>query len=813
MKFILNSKQTWELLHNWTISSYEIIAGFFFHYRGTALQKSFEGVLRSLIIQIFSPHYRSFKSQHQSTWDQYRQLKETREDVIRLEGTKHTLEIKQAAIRSHSRKVEHRLVIARKDPKDKTSPEELELKASDIPKLEKELKELKNEYKVTLERQECVKMELYDALEKLEDEEKQIPSMAQRFKPYMEVPETKFMAQIVDDFHDDSHGLIAKLERMLRRLLDQNVASMDVMLFFDALDEFDGHLDMISRFLKGLVNLSPTSKTRVKVCLSSRPWKKLHTQFSSHPNFALHDYTKDDIKQYTFLSLAASPIAESSTKNLIPSLITRANGVFLWVKLAVRELSITSSAPEQSLSELEETLQKLPNDLQDFYDIVIERIGQTYRRQTYVLFELLTRQRDIDPQITAAQLSSAVLISGCATIKEAQHEFALDKQSTDHATQKQKSDRLKDDILTWSGGLVEVHGEYPQFMHQTVLEFFATLSLKRKVLGDLAPFFTENGHSYHLKYWIFEQVCGHYPGSRGDHSHEISRLGYHAEQSELTTGNSHLEYIDSVSDVTLLRLVRVKNALRATNAKLSFMVSHGLTLGLNEWAKDNPSVLRTIDSRLAYCPVLQTLIFQPPNGIFHERYFTTACVLLENEMSLKQDRTFFATVLNNIWNPNTGPSVQIPSTILHKLAALVLKYGQDPNIRFILCDSNLECTPLHLAPPDICTELIGRGAAVNAPDANGRTPLDWVLALPCEVAANCTIEMNCSWRYEKCQILINSGATLSSHNSITSLYTALEEFGKAGYEIQTLWDRVTAMQSDSWRTTILRFFAFNGKPD
>jgi hypothetical protein len=43
MKYIVRSKQTWELLHDWRKSSYEVNAAYFFHYRGTAIQKSFEG--------------------------------------------------------------------------------------------------------------------------------------------------------------------------------------------------------------------------------------------------------------------------------------------------------------------------------------------------------------------------------------------------------------------------------------------------------------------------------------------------------------------------------------------------------------------------------------------------------------------------------------------------------------------------------------------------------------------------------------------------------------------------------------------------
>ncbi|KAI0466703.1 hypothetical protein F4859DRAFT_496404 [Xylaria cf. heliscus] len=52
MKFIFRSGQTWELLHKFSSEALQIKSAFFFHDRGTLLQKSFEGLLRSILHQI-----------------------------------------------------------------------------------------------------------------------------------------------------------------------------------------------------------------------------------------------------------------------------------------------------------------------------------------------------------------------------------------------------------------------------------------------------------------------------------------------------------------------------------------------------------------------------------------------------------------------------------------------------------------------------------------------------------------------------------------------------------------------------------------
>jgi hypothetical protein len=70
MKYIYSSILTWELLHDWRRSTQkvrEITAGFFFHYRVTPLQRSFEGILKGsyfrsliLILMRFKSVGRSF---------------------------------------------------------------------------------------------------------------------------------------------------------------------------------------------------------------------------------------------------------------------------------------------------------------------------------------------------------------------------------------------------------------------------------------------------------------------------------------------------------------------------------------------------------------------------------------------------------------------------------------------------------------------------------------------------------------------------------------------------------------------------------
>ncbi|KAK0702727.1 hypothetical protein B0H67DRAFT_558341 [Lasiosphaeris hirsuta] len=292
MKFIYKSRHTWDLLHNWRTNVLEIKASFFFHYRVTAIQKSFEGVLRSLIAQILRTHMDALSKTHRLYWDEYQEITGGGEKA-------------------------------------------------------------RNRYKA-FKRSASLKPPF------------------ESFERHGNSQTLSLLAQIVTEFRSEDRPVL-KLERILRLLLKQDALKMHLVVFFDALDEFDGPLDVISRFLKGLTQASETSATRVKVCFSSRPWEPLRAHFSSYPNFALEGYTITEIENYT-----ASSVADWEVENLViinpaPKVISRANAIFLWVTLAIRVLHepYLSSPEKVAPALMEQKLQELPDDPFDFYKVTI----------------------------------------------------------------------------------------------------------------------------------------------------------------------------------------------------------------------------------------------------------------------------------------------------------------------------------------------------------------------------------------------------------------------------------------------------------
>jgi hypothetical protein len=111
--------------------------------------------------------------------------------------------------------------------------------------------------------------------------------------------------------------------------------------FIDGLDEYDGDREVIN----ALMRLSQSGHT--KICASSRPWNRFADAFSASKlkdNYLeLHQHTRGDISNYVQKELGSTFANLSKVyedwEPLLPEVINRSEGVFLWVTLIVsREL-------------------------------------------------------------------------------------------------------------------------------------------------------------------------------------------------------------------------------------------------------------------------------------------------------------------------------------------------------------------------------------------------------------------------------------------------------------------------------------------
>ena len=174
-----------------------------------------------------------------------------------------------------------------------------------------------------------------------------------------------------------------ELSKAFKRLSEQELLPIKICIFVDGLDEYHGeHQDIISIFQDA--GTSPN----IKLCLSSRPWNVFQNAFGNSNNqMALQNYTKKDISDYVFDTLYQNPrfirlVRQNKQAHDLRDQITdKANGVFLWVFLVVRSL-LSGLTDGNSITDLQQRVFDLPEDLEEFFKLMIHNIEPFYRAQT-----------------------------------------------------------------------------------------------------------------------------------------------------------------------------------------------------------------------------------------------------------------------------------------------------------------------------------------------------------------------------------------------------------------------------------------------
>ena len=192
-------------------------------------------------------------------------------------------------------------------------------------------------------------------------------------------------------YSQGSHGIWTKrrLHEMLQEAINKLRNSCYLCFFIDGLDEFDDDKDDLIDFVLNLV-----SNAGVKVCLSSRPDKEFQDAFGSSATLRLQDLTCEDIRRYVNDSFQKVPqLVSMALKNeyemnkVKGQIVDRAEGVFLWVSLAVKD-QIRGLRNDDSPEQLQERLARLPNEIEGIYTRMLDRIDKTYLREASLLLKI-----------------------------------------------------------------------------------------------------------------------------------------------------------------------------------------------------------------------------------------------------------------------------------------------------------------------------------------------------------------------------------------------------------------------------------------
>lgn len=206
------------------------------------------------------------------------------------------------------------------------------------------------------------------------------------------------MSSVSDQKSSYTDWSSAELHSEVVRALDSYESG--VCLFLDGIDEIkpdDGTKDGIPEFLDWAIELSQRSK--IKLCLASRPDPHiLETRLSRYPRLRLQDLNYQDLLAYAKARVKFPEEVISAEKNdLIQSLAAKAEGVFLWLILAIKSVN-EGFRNDDSAVTLQERIDCLPQGLNSLYKDMWARAGADdpleYRQTAALYFKLLLAPRN-----------------------------------------------------------------------------------------------------------------------------------------------------------------------------------------------------------------------------------------------------------------------------------------------------------------------------------------------------------------------------------------------------------------------------------
>ncbi|KAJ4144473.1 hypothetical protein LMH87_003354 [Akanthomyces muscarius] len=241
---------------------------------------------------------------------------------------------------------------------------------------------------------------------------------------------------------------------------------MKICLFIDGMDEFEGDHTMIISLFKNLA--TGDGSENVKLCLSSRPWAVFQDAFEfAVPNLKLQELTYGDMQQYVSENLVQSSDmrallqhdATEGTK-FVDALIDRADGVFLWVRLAVEKI-LERFARDDGVEGLTDLLVTLPGDLDELFEKLLFQ-DQTAEEleQSASMYSLMRAREEVADFVRNDDANNLTVWELAFSLAKADNQMILDKVPVEEATDdyiKQRGEATINAIKQRFSGLLDFH--------------------------------------------------------------------------------------------------------------------------------------------------------------------------------------------------------------------------------------------------------------------------------------------------------------------------------------------------------------------
>ena len=207
------------------------------------------------------------------------------------------------------------------------------------------------------------------------------------------------------EFHHLEPWTLEELKECFEYLSARKTLPSKLCIFIDGLDEFQGDHDHLIEIIRVTAECKD-----MKLCVSSRPWVQFRQAFGHLPwKLRVEDLTKQDISRYIQDNLLQNAHYANlqrrfpgEAESLTEELVDAADGIFLWVYLATREI-LRGLTNYDDISTLQRRLRDIPRDLEDYFKRMLLTIDRVYYFETSALFTILAYcQSSVDTLLTWA---------------------------------------------------------------------------------------------------------------------------------------------------------------------------------------------------------------------------------------------------------------------------------------------------------------------------------------------------------------------------------------------------------------------------
>ncbi|KAK7408429.1 hypothetical protein QQX98_009414 [Neonectria punicea] len=274
---------------------------------------------------------------------------------------------------------------------------------------------------------------------------------------------------------------VSDLMAAFHALLDAALPRMNICLFIDGLDEFDGDHNSIVDFFKTIS--AGENGQAIKMCLSSRPWAVFEGAFqASVPNARLQDLTYEDMHRYAKDQLRRNTAIRRMFRNsadsglsLVEGIVQRADGVFLWVRLAVERM-LSRIQNGDDMNDMQNMLESFPGELDGFFNkLVFEDQDEAQILDAAAIFRLMCARELVTDFIKDEASASLTVWELAFSLNENDDVPALERE-VEEATDEEivsRCEKTAVHVLSRFSGLLTLH--------------------RQRRLGNLRTRFT-NGH-------------------------------------------------------------------------------------------------------------------------------------------------------------------------------------------------------------------------------------------------------------------------------------------------------------------------------